>query len=185
VTVSITRPWTKADGRREFAVGASCGVCGKTSIDQIELACPVLLPGEPIPASLVAALPDRLRATQGTFDQTGGLHAAGLFDRVGTLMCTREDIGRHNAVDKVVGHLVLQRSRVPDGAVLVVSGRVSFEITQKAAMAGIGVVAAVSAPSSLAIQAATRLGVTIAAFVRAGALTLYTHPERISLPPGQ
>ncbi len=97
----------------------------------------------------------------------------------------REDIGRHNAVDKVVGYLVLQRSPVPDGAVLAVSGRVSFEIIQKAAMARIGVVAAVSAPSSLAIQSATRLGVTIAAFVRAGAFTLYTHPERITLPDGQ
>jgi FdhD protein len=187
VTVSLRRPW-QAPTTRTFVASSSCGVCGKTGIDQVELACPVLPAGAPVPAAVVPTLPDSLRAAQRVFDRTGGLHAAGLFDHEGVLHVAREDIGRHNAVDKVIGQRVLEAvgGRVPDGpalpaaaAVLMVSGRVSFEIVQKVAMAGIPVVAAVSAPSSLAVAAAERLGVTVAGFVRGDSYTVYSHPERI------
>jgi FdhD protein len=202
VTVALRVPWDHDALRRDFVATSSCGVCGKAGIDQVELACPVLGAAAPVPATLIPLLPDRLRAAQRVFDRTGGLHAAGSFDRSGDLPCVREDVGRHNAVDKLVGHGALQRAAGPspapqsaggprtrhdrsapaaDVAGMVVSGRVSFEIVQKAAMAGLAVIAAVSAPSSLAVQAAERLGVTIAAFVRNGTYTLYSHPERIDL----
>jgi FdhD protein len=125
-------------------------------------------------------LPDRLRAAQRVFDSTGGLHAAGLFDADGTLRVLREDVGRHNAVDKVVGWAVLERALPLHDSVLVVSGRTSYEIVQKAALAGIPVLAAVSAPSSLAVEAADRVGMTLAGFVRNGTANLYTHPGRVS-----
>lgn len=185
VTVALTRLWAPAGGMRPFPVSASCGVCGKASIDQLELSCPPVAPGETLPASLVPELPGRLRAAQRVFGQTGGLHAAGLFDARGTVDCVREDIGRHNAVDKVAGHLVLDRNRAgavswpPGGSVLMVSGRVSFEIVQKAAACGIGIVAAVSAPSSLAVGAAERLGVALLGFVRNRTYNVYSHPERL------
>jgi FdhD protein len=188
VTVALRVPWDPAVLRRDFALTSSCGVCGKAGIDQIELACPVLAATVPLPASLIPPLPDRLRDAQRIFDRTGGLHAAAVFDRHGDLHCVREDVGRHNAVDKVVGYDILHGAgpHLPGSgddapAGIVVSGRVSFEIVQKAAMAGLPVIAAVSAPSSLAVEAAHRLGVTIAAFVRGGTYTLYTHPERIDL----
>ena len=180
VTVRLARPWRPAAEPRYFAASSSCGMCGKATIDQIETECRVLPAGRPFPAALIPSLPDRLRPAQKAFDRTGGLHAAGLFDRTGELCCAREDIGRHNAVDKVVGATILH-SELPDPSdmVLAVSGRVSFEIVQKAAMAGIGLVAAVSAPSSLAVAAAARLGVTLAAFVRGSTYNVYSHPERI------
>jgi FdhD protein len=183
VTVSLRRPWDPASTRRDFMATSACGVCGKSSIDAVELSCPILAPGPALAASLITRLPDRLRAGQRVFESTGGLHAAGLFDAEGELTCLREDVGRHNAVDKVVGHLVLARRPLDPaaGAVLMVSGRLSFEIVQKAAMAGIAVLAAVSAPSSLAVSAAERLGLTIAGFVRGGRYNVYTHPERIDL----
>jgi FdhD protein len=185
VTVALRVPWDPDVLRRDFAITSSCGVCGKAGIDQIELACPALPATAPLPASLIPPLPDRLREAQRIFDRTGGLHAAAVFDRHGALHCVREDVGRHNAVDKVVGHDILRQAGRwgADGAAagIVVSGRVSFEIVQKAAMAGLPVIAAVSAPSSLAVEAADRLGVSIAAFVRDGTYTLYTHPERIAL----
>jgi FdhD protein len=180
VTVSLTRRW---DGvpRRHFLSNSSCGICGKASIDQVELACPAPMPGPAVSASVISSLPGRLRYAQRVFAKTGGLHAAGLFSPGGDLLTLREDVGRHNAVDKVVGHGVLHRQPPPPGAVLMVSGRVSFEIAQKAAMAGVAVVAAVSAPSSLAVDAARRLGLTLAAFVRGDRFNVYTHPERIVL----
>ncbi|MGI8751929.1 MAG: formate dehydrogenase accessory sulfurtransferase FdhD [Acidimicrobiales bacterium] len=183
VTVSLRRAWDPSSTRRDFMATSACGVCGKSSIDHVELSCPVVVPGPPIAASLITDLPDRLRAGQRVFDSTGGLHAAGLFDIEGELSCLREDVGRHNAVDKIVGNRVLTHRTLPasGGAVLMVSGRVSFEIVQKAAMAGVGVLAAVSAPSSLAVTAADRLGLTIAGFVRNGRYNVYTHPERIDL----
>jgi FdhD protein len=187
VTVALRVPWDPDVLRRDFVVTSSCGVCGKAGIDQLELACPVLPAAPPLAASVVPGLPDRLRAAQRVFDRTGGLHAAAPFDSSGALGCVREDVGRHNAVDKVVGHDALRRAAERDQpaaagpAGIVVSGRVSFEIVQKAAMAGLAVVAAVSAPSSLAVEAAERLGVTVAAFVRNGTYTLYSHPERIDL----
>jgi FdhD protein len=181
VTVSLTRPWVPPAARRQFLSTSSCGICGKASIDEVELACPAVAPGPPIAGSVLVSLPDRMRRHQTVFDQTGGLHAAALFTPVGELIVLREDVGRHNAVDKVAGHLALAHHPAPPGAVLAVSGRVSFEVIQKAAMAGIGVVAAVSAPSSLAVRAAERLGVTVAGFVRDGAANLYSHPERVRL----
>jgi FdhD protein len=184
VTVSLRVPWVPPAGGRAFAVTSSCGVCGKAGIDQVELACPAVGTAPPVPASVLPLLPGRLRAAQRVFDRTGGLHAAGRFDAAGTLLCSREDVGRHNAVDKVIGHAVLAAAAggaAPDGKVLMVSGRVSFEVVQKAAMGGLAVVAAVSAPSSLAVEAAERLGVTVAGFVRGSTFNLYSHPERVDL----
>jgi len=187
VTVHLTHTWLGAGPERRFAASSSCGICGKATIDQVSIECRAVTVTHCFPASVITTLPDRLRHEQTTFDRTGGLHAAGLFPATGALCCAREDIGRHNAVDKVVGWTVLSgRAMVsPDqtpagpGLALAVSGRVSFEIAQKAAMAGIGIIAAVSAPSSLAIEAARHLGVTIAAFVRGETFNVYTHPERI------
>jgi FdhD protein len=184
VTVALRVPWDDGGLRRDFVATSSCGVCGKAGIDQVALDCPVLGPAPLVPATMIPLLPDRLRAAQHIFDRTGGLHAAGAFGPDGTLRRLREDVGRHNAVDKVVGADALERAggAMPGAtAVLCVSGRVSFEIVQKAAMAGLAVIAAVSAPSSLAVEAAERLGVTLAAFVRNGTYTLYSHPERIDL----
>jgi FdhD protein len=191
VTVALAHAWSPDRPSRQFAASASCGVCGKASIDQVELGCAAVPPAEPVAASLIPLLPNRLRSGQRVFDRTGGLHAAGLFDALGTLHCVREDVGRHNAVDKIAGHLALgdaarQRS-APAGSglpclagwVLMVSGRVSFEIVQKAAGCGIGTIAAVSAPSSLAVAAAERLGITLAGFVRDGQYNVYSHPERL------
>jgi FdhD protein len=201
VTVELTRPLPSDRAARSFAVNASCGVCGKTSIDEITIACPALPPtpySRRVPWSLILDLPDRLRAGQKLFDRTGGLHAAALFDPTDMgqatdrsdptgptasigLTAVREDVGRHNAVDKLAGHALLTDRLPLTGQVLVVSGRVSFEIVQKAAMAGLAVIAAVSAPSSLAVEAAERLGVTIAGFVRGDSFNIYSHPERIDL----
>jgi FdhD protein len=189
VSVALRHPWDPATPSRDFMATSACGVCGKSSIDAVELACPTVPAVPPYPASLIPLLPDRLRGAQRTFERTGGLHAAALFDRQGAAAVVREDVGRHNAVDKVVGHLVLGRhggarrgSGEPVvGDVLVVSGRVSFELVQKAAMAGIGVLAAVSAPSSLAVQAADRLGIAVVGFVRSGRCNVYTHAERLDL----
>ena len=181
VTVSLSRPWDGSPAR-PFLATASCGICGKASIDQVEVACLPVGASEPLPASLIPTLPARLRDAQRLFDRTGGLHAAGLFDCTGSLLGVREDVGRHNAVDKVAGQTVLGRPPLPPLAacVLMVSGRVSFEIVQKAAVCGIGTVAAVSAPSSLAVAAADRLGVTVAGFVRGDAYNVYSHPERLA-----
>jgi FdhD protein len=183
VTVSLSRRWLPVGPGRQFTATASCGICGKASIDQVELSCPVVMGADPVPASLISALPDRLRQSQQVFERTGGLHAAGLFDPDGVVSSVREDVGRHNAVDKVAGHVVLGSGPVgiPElaGWVLMVSGRVSFEIVQKAALCGIGTIAAVSAPSSLAVEAAERLGVAVAGFVRGGSFNVYSHSERL------
>jgi FdhD protein len=184
VSVSLRRPWAGSAARPPAT--ASCGVCGKTSIDQIAVACPAVAERGTIDADVLASLPDRLRDHQRVFERTGGLHAAGIFDATGRALVVREDVGRHNAVDKVVGARVLagpeSAGRGGEGEeVLVVSGRVSFEIVQKAAMGGLGTIAAVSAPSSLAVSAAERLGVTLACFVRGGTFNLYSRPGRIRL----
>jgi FdhD protein len=191
VTVVLDSRWEPQGLARTFAVSASCGVCGKTAIDQVELACPVVGAAAPLPAGLITELPGLLRSDQKTFQRTGGLHAAGLFDPDGRGWCVREDIGRHNAVDKVIGFTVLAGGLPPErlaalaGWVLMVSGRVSFEIIQKAAQAGIGTVAAVSAPSSLAVEAAGRLGVSLVGFVRGDTFNVYSHPERLDLSGGR
>ena len=158
---------------RRFTVSSACGVCGIESLDALEERG--LQPVRPTcvdPAAL-AALPDRLRAAQQTFDRTGGLHAAGLFGPDGALLCVREDVGRHNALDKVVGWALLQGLLPLHGHTLLVSGRTSFELAQKAVAAGAGVLAGVSAPSSLAVQVAERFGLALAGFVRGERFVLY------------
>jgi FdhD protein len=185
VTVELTVAVPEDRVVRSFTVNASCGVCGKATIDEVAVACPTL-PGPPavppVPWSVVLDLPARLRAEQRLFDRTGGLHAAAIFDPADPVGITlREDVGRHNAVDKLAGHALLTDRLPLTGKVLMVSGRVSFEIVQKAARAGLAVIAAVSAPSSLAIEAAGALGVTLAGFVRGDRFNIYSHPERIDL----
>jgi FdhD protein len=169
---------------RNFYTSSSCGVCGKASIDAIRTRTRFDVAGDDLqlPLDVLLALPDRLRAAQQVFDKTGGLHAAGLFTAAGALVALREDVGRHNAVDKVIGDGV-REGRLPlSGQVLMVSGRASFELTQKAAMAGIPVLAAVSAPSSLAVELAREVGITLVGFLRGDGCNVYTRPERIVLP---
>ena len=179
VTVTLTTPFDAERLRRNFFATSSCGVCGKASLDDIAVRCAVVPVGFAVSAEVVVGLPDRLRDAQPVFDRTGGLHAAGLFTAEGGPLAIREDVGRHNAVDKVIGEQLLA-GRVPlSDVVLQVSGRASFEIVQKAAVAGIPVVSAVSAPSSLAVQAGDRLGVTVLGFVRDGRCNIYSHPDRI------
>jgi FdhD protein len=180
VTVRLNVPW-EAGPPRPFAATSSCGVCGKATLDDVVLSCPPIAPSAALPHRLIAELPDRLRAGQQIFDATGGLHAAAVFDRAGEVVCLREDVGRHNAVDKLVGHAALGHQLPLSDHVLMVSGRISFEIVQKAAMAGVPVVGAVSAPSSLAVAAGDRLGVTVIGFVRDSKFNIYSHPERIDL----
>ena len=179
VTVTLTRAFDPEKLRRNFYATSSCGVCGKAALADIEVRCDPVAPGPTVAAETIATLPDKLREAQNVFERTGGLHAAGLFTPEGKLVTLREDVGRHNAVDKVIGEQ-LMLDRVPLGDhILQVSGRASFEITQKAAVAGVPIVSAVSAPSSLAVEAAERFGMTLVGFVRDGRCNIYTHPERI------
>lgn len=165
--------------RREFYVSSSCGLCGKQSIDRLEQSVDPLPPGAVVASATLARLPAAMQGAQDVFAQTGGLHAAAIFGCDGALRVLREDVGRHNAVDKVVGHeVLLGRTPVSDG-VLLVSGRASFEIVQKAAMAGIPVVSAISAPSSLAIDLASRLGLTLVGFLRGERMNVYCGAERV------
>jgi FdhD protein len=181
VSVFLTGPFEPAGAERRFYATSSCGICGKASLDQVEVHCAEIPPGPPLPASVVVLLPDALRAAQRIFEQTGGLHAAGLFDRAGRVVAVREDVGRHNAVDKLVGRALLAGELPLSDGVLMVSGRVSFELVQKAAVAGIPVICAVSAPSSLAVEAAARLGLAVVGFVRGRGFNVYSHPERLDL----
>lgn len=173
------------DIARNFYTTSSCGVCGTASIEAVEKVSSydVSEDGIRISARDLAALPDRLREGQKVFEKTGGLHAAALVDAAsGEMLVVREDVGRHNAVDKVVGWAVLNDRLPLRGTVLQVSGRVSFELVQKAVMAGIPILSAVSAPSSLAIELAERAGLTVAGFVRGGSMNLYTRADRILAP---
>jgi FdhD protein len=166
---------------RNFLTSSACGVCGKASIEAIRTRTRFDLAADTtrLPLELLLALPEGLRAAQQLFDKTGGLHAAGLFGPSGELVALREDVGRHNAVDKVIGDAV-RDGRLPlAGHVLVLSGRASFELTQKAAMAGIPVLAAVSAPSSLAVELAGEVGMTLVGFLRGDGCNVYTSPERL------
>ena len=166
--------------RRNILTSSSCGLCGRVTIDSLRVRAEPLEPRWTVSSHIAASLPDRLRARQTAFDETGGLHGAALFNREGTCEGAAEDVGRHNAVDKVVGAMLLSE-RVPIGdAALAVSGRASFEIVQKAWMASIPLVCAVSAPSSLAIELAQEAGITLLGFVREGGFNIYTHPGRIS-----
>ncbi|MEV0082625.1 formate dehydrogenase accessory sulfurtransferase FdhD [Saccharopolyspora sp. NPDC050642] len=171
--------------QRNFYTTSSCGVCGKASLDAVRTVAtwPVRDDPAPLDPAVLIALPDRLRAAQKVFDRTGGLHAAGLFGLDGELLCLREDVGRHNAVDKVVGW-ALREDRLPLSAtVLVVSGRASFELVQKAVMAGIPVLAAVSAPSSLAVDLAAESGLTLVGFLRGTSMNVYAGAHRLRLVP--
>ncbi|HEX4802364.1 MAG TPA: formate dehydrogenase accessory sulfurtransferase FdhD [Myxococcaceae bacterium] len=181
--------------RRGTLTTSACGVCGRRSVDDLLSLCGQVPPGPPLSLHLVASATERLRQAQMNFARTGGVHAAAALDAQGTVLAVYEDVGRHNAVDKVVGALLQRRSVTAESALrsaarpsteveskptlLVVSGRASFEILQKATMAGIALVASVSAPSSLAIDLAHRCGITLAGFVRGGGFNVYTHPERL------
>ena len=184
VTVTSRSPVPVQSRRLSTTITSSCGVCGTTSLDELLARCSPPSPTTVIGAPVLYGLPERLRAEQRIFDRTGGLHAAGLFDcETGTPIAVREDIGRHNAVDKLLGWGALGGRLPLSHCALVVSGRVSFEIVQKAAIAGIPVLAAVSAPSSLAVETARRLRMTLAAFVREDRANVYSAPQRIVLAP--
>lgn len=165
--------------RRGTLTTSSCGVCGRLSIDDLLARCSPLVDDSVITVSVLAPLCSSMREEQLVFTRTGGVHAAALFDAAGGSGIVREDIGRHNAVDKVIGCLVLSRALPARGRVLIVSGRASFEIVQKAAAARIPIIASVSAASSLAIDLATEMNIALASFVRNGSMTVYAHPERI------
>jgi FdhD protein len=178
VTVRSAGPVTLG-ADRAHAMTSACGICGATSLEAVEKRSDPLPPGPVVPAAALLAMPGRLRAAQRVFDVTGGLHAAGLFDPEGALRVAREDIGRHNAVDKVIGAAALAGDLPLHDRVLMVSGRAGFEIVQKAAVAGIPLLAAVSAPSSLAVDAADRLGVTLVGFLRDDGFNVYCGEGRI------
>jgi FdhD protein len=182
IVVRLSKPFDDSKvAERHFVATASCGICGKASIDEVALRVEPLPEGPVVPRAVILALPDLLRAAQRAFDETGGLHAAGLFTPKGELLALREDVGRHNAIDKLVGSQVLAGAMPLHDRVLMVSGRVSFEIVQKAAVAGIPIVCAVSAPSDLAIETAERLGVTLVGFLRGDGFNVYAHDARIDL----
>jgi len=170
--------------QRSFAVTSACGVCGKANLDALRLqGVPALPTGPRVAARTVRALPAALRAGQRLFASTGGLHAAGLFDMTGRLLAVREDVGRHNAVDKLLGWALLARRLPLHQQLLLVSGRTSYEILQKALVAGIPVVCAVSAPSSLAVALARDFGMTLVGFLRGDRFNIYSAPDRIALEP--
>jgi FdhD protein len=165
--------------RRSFYTSSSCGVCGKGAIEAVQVAAPRIEGSLWIPADVLASLPDRLRAAQPAFAVTGGLHATGLFNQDGGLVLAREDVGRHNALDKVVGWAFVEGLLPLASHVLCVSGRLSFELVQKASVAGCPVLVAVGAPSSLAVELAADRGITLCGFVREGRMTVYTEPWRV------
>jgi len=182
VTLAPGTPRPDAARARRAVTTSACGVCGVASIDQVSLtsAFDASVDDATVDASFIAGLPDALRAHQAVFDKTGGLHAAALFDaRTGRMLVLREDVGRHNAVDKVVGWAVLNGRLPAHRTILQVSGRASFELVQKAAMAGIPMLSAVSAPSSLAVELAAASGITLMGFVRGNSLNVYTRTDRV------
>jgi FdhD protein len=182
IVVRLSRPFDdSAVAERHFVATASCGICGKASIDEIAIRCAPLPDGPVVTRTVILALPDMLRAAQRAFDETGGLHAAALFTPTGELIAIREDVGRHNALDKLVGSQLLAGALPLHDRVVMVSGRVSFEIVQKAAVVGAPILCAVSAPSDLAIETADRLGVTLVGFLRGDGFNVYSHDRRIDL----
>ena len=165
---------------RHFYTSSACGVCGKESLEQLEIrGCSMIPPGPGVDADVVTSLPDKLRAAQGLFDSTGGLHAAALFDREGNLLALREDVGRHNATDKLVGWALLEGKLPLSEHLVQVSGRSSFEILQKCLTAGVPIVCAISAPSSLAVDVAREFGMTLVGFMRGERFNVYAGFDRI------
>jgi FdhD protein len=177
-TIEVAGPLAREPGQRRFYTTSSCGVCGKGALEEIAVLSQPLPDGPTIPRSLAAALPDRLE--QPGFQRTGGLHATGLFDPDGTPLITREDVGRHNAMDKVVGRALLDGLLPLHPRILCVSGRLSFELVQKAAVAGAPILVGVGAPSSLAVSLADDRGMTLCGFARRGRINVYTHAHRIA-----
>jgi FdhD protein len=180
--VRLSRPFdASVVAERHFVATASCGICGKASLDEIAVRCDALPHGPVVARDVIVGLPDRLRAAQAMFDTTGGLHASGLFTADGALVELREDVGRHNALDKLIGSQVLAGRLPLHERIVLVSGRVSFELVQKAAVAGAPILCAVGAPSDLAVEAAQRLGQTLVGFLRGDGFNVYTHEERIGV----
>jgi FdhD protein len=180
-TVDVDAPsFDRERLRRSFYTSSSCGVCGKGALEAVAVEAPRVESELRVALAVVASLPDRLRAAQAAFEATGGLHATGLFTAAGELVCAREDVGRHNAMDKVIGRAFLDGLLPLADHVLCVSGRLSFELVQKAAVAGCPILVAVGAPSSLAVELATDRGITLGGFVRGGAANVYTEPWRIT-----
>jgi FdhD protein len=176
-TVEVRGPLSRDPGARNFYTTSSCGVCGKGALEEVAVHSAPLPEGPRVPRGLLAGLPDRL--VQPAFERTGGVHATGLFDAAGELILAREDVGRHNAMDKVIGRALLD-GMVPLGErILCVSGRLSFELVQKAAVAGAPILVGVGAPSSLAISLADDRGMTLCGFARRGSVTVYTPPQRV------
>ncbi len=176
--VEVVGPLTGDPGERRFYTTSSCGVCGKGALEQVAVHAAPAPPGPRVARALLAGLPDLLR--QPTFARTGGLHATGLFDAAGELLIVREDVGRHNAMDKVIGRALLEGLLPLRERILCVSGRLSFELVQKAAVAGAPIVVAVGAPSSLAIELATDRGMTLAGFARGGRVNVYAGEQRVA-----
>jgi FdhD protein len=176
-TIEVAGPLERDPGWRRFYTTSSCGVCGKGALEEVAVQSAEIPPGPIVSRSLAASLPERLE--QPTFERTGGLHATGLFDADGGLLIVREDVGRHNAMDKVIGRALLD-GKVPLGeGILCVSGRLSFELVQKAAVAGAPILVGVGAPSSLAISLADERGITLCGFTRRRRTNVYTHARRI------
>jgi FdhD protein len=179
-TIEVDAPGADLERiKRSFYTSSSCGVCGKGALEAVAVVAPPVESDLAVPFSVTAALPDRLREAQATFALTGSLHATGLFAPDGQLLCLREDVGRHNAMDKVVGWAFRQGMLPLTRSLLCVSGRLSFELVQKAAVAGCPVLVAVGGPSSLAVQLADDRGITLCGFVREGRGAVYTHPGRV------
>jgi FdhD protein len=176
-TIEVSGPLLRDPGERRFYTTSSCGVCGKGALEQVAVTSAPIADGPAVPRELLAGLPDRL--AQPGFERTGGLHATGLFTAEGELMISREDVGRHNAMDKVVGRALLDGLVPLEDRILCVSGRLSFELVQKAAVAGVPFLVGVSAPSSLAVSLADDRGITLCGFARGGRINVYTHPERV------
>lgn len=177
-TIEVAGPLLRDPGERNFYATSSCGVCGKGAIEQIMIDCPRLGPGPRIKRALLADLPERL--SQPVFELTGGLHATGLFSSKGDVVWVREDVGRHNAMDKVIGRALLERQAPLGDRILCVSGRLSFELVQKAAVAGCPILVGVGAPSSLAVELAREQGMTLCGFARRGQSNVYAGPERLA-----
>ena len=181
ITVRLATPFDASRvATRNFVATASCGICGKASLDEVAVRSAPIPDGPRVTPEILLALPGRLREAQAVFEATGGLHAAGLFEADGTLLAMREDIGRHNALDKLIGSQVVSGALPLHGRIVLVSGRAGFELVQKAAVAGVPILAAVSAPSDLAVDAAERLGVTLVGFLRGDGFNVYAHPERVA-----